>query len=423
MPLNVLIVDQGLDFGGSIVSASNLIRSVDPNRFRFVFVSATDETLIRRKLRERSDDTEVVIARKKINYKNSRRIFAGLRNSRRRSLQRLGVVLYSLTKLAGNLPYMLRIARCIRKYRIDLVQLNNGVDGEVGLVCRLLGVTPVSYLRGHVPISAPQRKVLLPAISRFFAVSAYIRQLAIRDGVEASRISVAPPLAIRETVSPASLSQLRRRYDLAQGQATVGIFGRIVRWKGQKEFIEAAAIVAEHWDVKFFVIGETTDGEEAYWSQVLKTVEDLGLEDRIVFTGYVEKVYDYYALMDVVVHASIKPEPFGRVVLEAMSEGKPVIASTLGGPKEFINDGENGLLVDPMDKALLAKRILEVIRNPQLAEGLGCAARKKIEQFFSRQEYGKRMEALYLRALQPDSERLQSPPLRKDRFQPRREND
>jgi glycosyltransferase involved in cell wall biosynthesis len=403
VPRNILIIDQALEFGGSIVSAANLIRSVDSARFNFVLASANKQSLIRQKLRERSADTQVVIARKAVQYKNSSRFFRSLRKSRYRPVQRLGVGCFLPFKLLANLPYMIRIARCIRKYRIDLVQLNNGIDDEVSLVCMLLGVKHVAYLRGHSPLSWPQRRFFLPGSSCFFAVSDYIRRAAIDDGFEADKILVAPPLAIREAVAQDSLAGLRRRYGLAEDQPAVGIFGRIVGWKGQKQFIEAAALVSERSNAQFFVVGETTDGEDDYYSEVLRTIKNLGLGDRVVFTGYVESVYDYYALMDVVVHASILPEPFGRVVLEAMSQGKPVIAATLGGPRECITEGEDGFLVDPWDRDALANRILQVIQDAQLREKLGRAAKHKVEQHFGKQAYGTRIAALYAFALDSDS--------------------
>lgn len=423
MPQTILIIDQGLEFGGSIVSAANLIRSIDPARFRIVFVSATSEALIRQKLRERGQDIDVVIARKKVNYNNGTHLFSSLRKSSCRILQRIGVVLFSLTKLLENVPYMLTIVRCIRKYNIDLVHLNNGIDDEVGLVCTLLGKPHVVYLRGHVPLSAPQRKFLLPAVSRFFAVSAYIRQLAIEDGFASEKIVVAAPLAIREPVGPDTLKSLRKHYGLADGQPAVGIFGRIVAWKGQKEFIEAAALVAQHSDARFFIVGENTDGEASYYSEVLRAVEELGLEDRVIFTGYIENVYDYYAMMDVVIHASIQPEPFGRVVLEAMSQGTPVIASPHGGPSEFIAQGEDGFLVEPQDSASLGQRILQVIQNPQLGKKLGSTASEKVDRLFNKQAFAKRMELFYRLALESDTQSLQASRQGKQSLQAWQEND
>lgn len=400
MKTNVLIVDQALEFGGSIVSTANLIRAMDRKKYNFVFMSSTSENLIRTKLRELGDKTEVIIARKQIHYNNTNKFFQKWRNSPNKNIHNVSVILFYLARIVLNSNYMLQVARAIRRHNIDIVQLNNYMDDEVSIVCKFFRVKQIAYLRGYTPLSKIQRKLFMPSIDYFFSVSEFVRQLAIEDGVDKDKIVVATPPAIPEMVTPEKLTQLKKRYKLPDDETRIGIFGRIVTWKGQKEFILAAIEVLQRFPkTYFFIVGMTTDGALAYNEQLLRIIGEAEIEDRVVFTGYVENVYDYYALMDIVVHASIEPEPSGRVIFEAMSQGKPVIASIHGGPKEFIDDGVDGYLANPQETEALTSRLVSLIESKSMADQVGSAARAKIEKRYNKQAYAKRIEVYYQKAL------------------------
>ena len=99
----------------------------------------------------------------------------------------------------------------------------------------------------------------------------------------------------------------------------VGIFGRVIQWKGQREFLEAAiAAAGQDPRIRPVIVGDESDGGRAYIEAVHALASQSGLGDRIIFAGYQSEVEPYYAAMDIVVHASITPEPFGMVVPEAM---------------------------------------------------------------------------------------------------------
>jgi glycosyltransferase involved in cell wall biosynthesis len=112
--------------------------------------------------------------------------------------------------------------------------------------------------------------------------------------------------------------------------------------------------------------------------------------------------------MDVVVHASIRPEPFGMVLIEGMLMGKPVVASKAGGPLDIVIDGETGFLVEPADPRSMAESILLLLQEPQLRESMGSKGRARIVEHFSSQRHAGQMAAIY--------ERLEQ----KNRMAPRR---
>src|SRR5690606_6547043 len=98
-----------------------------------------------------------------------------------------------------------------------------------------------------------------------------------------------------------------------------GIFGRVTSWKGQREFLEVAADVAQECpDMMFMIVGDESDTDRAYMDAVRAVADSAPLRGRVLFTGYQKNVERYYAVADIIVHNSTSSEPFGRVVIEGM---------------------------------------------------------------------------------------------------------
>lgn len=396
MKINVLIIDQALDFGGSIVSTANLIRGLDSDKFNVIFCSSTNENLVKNKLREAANTTDVHILKKGINYGNVER-YLPYRNLENAGLKgKLLKVLSYAARLIANTPFMLKIIYLVLTKNIHIIQINNGLDDEICLVAKLLRKNLVSYFRGYTNMSNLQKKYFVHQFKYFFSVSEYTRQEAIADGVPGEKIIVATPPAIPETISNELIQSLNKQYRTDKDTLFIGIFGRITPWKGQREFIEAANIaLASNKNIKFFIVGDVTDSSQAYFDQIQQQITKLGIENNIVFTGYIENIYDYYELMDIVLHTSVEPEPSGRVIFEAMSQGKVVIASSLGGPKEFIEHNVDGFIIDPLDSPAIASTILELASDPSKRSEFGERARKKMEALYNKNVYAKKISDYY----------------------------
>jgi glycosyltransferase involved in cell wall biosynthesis len=110
---------------------------------------------------------------------------------------------------------------------------------------------------------------------------------------------------------------------------------------------------------------------------------ELGLASAVGFTGFVDDVPAALRALDVVVHASVEPEPFGLAIAEAMACGKPVVASAAGGAAEIVSPGVDALVHRPGDSAELAERLIQLVREPELRSALGIAARVSAERRFS----------------------------------------
>jgi glycosyltransferase involved in cell wall biosynthesis len=151
----------------------------------------------------------------------------------------------------------------------------------------------------------------------------------------------------------------------------VGLFGRITAWKGQKILIQALGRLP---DVHALIVGDAlfTDEDHRYKRSLANLAEELGVSDRVHFTGFVPEILPFLKAVDLVVHSSVCPEPFGRVIVEAQLAGKPVIAAKCGAPVEIIEDGVNGILVNPGDPAALALAIETLLRDAALASGMAA---------------------------------------------------
>jgi len=147
---------------------------------------------------------------------------------------------------------------------------------------------------------------------------------------------------------PFERSKVRKDLNIPGNSKVIGIVGNVRKWKGQKYFIEAIMILAKKYpDLYGLIIGGWSDVDLDYLESLRKSVDDAGLSHRIFFLGYRKDTPAILSILDVFVHASIQPEPFGMVLLEAMAAKVPVVATRSGGPVEIFDGGECGTLVQP----------------------------------------------------------------------------
>ncbi|TCV54097.1 glycosyltransferase family 4 protein [Agrobacterium tumefaciens] len=189
---------------------------------------------------------------------------------------------------------------------------------------------------------------------------------------------------------PGKAARLRAELGLGP-QPLVGLFGRLSEWKGQHVFLEAIAAME---GVQAVIVGGALFGQEAYEARIREQASRLGLDDRVRFLGFRSDVPELMAAMDAVAHTSIVAEPFGRVVVEAMMCGRPVVATRGGGVSEIIRDGETGLLVPPGEPSALAAALGRVLSDPALAERLAQKGREDVSQRFSLEETCRSVSAL-----------------------------
>jgi glycosyltransferase involved in cell wall biosynthesis len=345
--------------------------------------------------------------------------------------------------LLSTLAYVARLTLRLRQLQPDLVHTNSlkaGVYG--GLAANAAGIPVVWHLRDRIaPDYLPRPAVRLVRqlvwrmadgvvansaatlatldthdTSRTLAAGAHDRRWGRRatptpDSAKPSghprRLATAAAGACdRDRVNrviPDSVEPSPYPRKLDSSATTFGVVGRIAPWKGQDLFVRAFAAAFPTSKERAVIVGAPLFGEEAYERDLRELIARLGLAERIELRGFRQDVWSELARIDVLVHASVIPEPFGQVVLEGMAAGLPVIAPDEGGPAEVIADGETGRLfaARSVDGLAAAMRALSI--DPQARERLGSAARHSIAAYHPTR-VGEQLEEVYAQVLRRRSE-------------------
>jgi glycosyltransferase involved in cell wall biosynthesis len=320
----------------------------------------------------------------------------------RREVEELGVPVPffdcgQVREVSRTIQAIRTIADYIQHNNISLVH-NHGDKAHFygGFAAWLAQVPAIHHLHGVPSVSFSRDGVigilsLLAARNHTWAVSEAVarefRKLPLADQkvqVLHNGIHLPPPQA--------SEQDWREKYDVRPDQFLVALFARLQRWKGIHLFIEAAALVARRYpDVCFWIVGGSLFGlEEEYAKDCRELVIKLDLEKNLKFLGHCNQVYSVMETVDIVVNASINPDPFPTVVLEGMACAKPVIATNLGGAPEAIETEQTGFLIPPSSEAL-ADSILQLVADRQRSLAMGQAGYHRYNQEFT---LGKMMDSV-----------------------------
>jgi glycosyltransferase involved in cell wall biosynthesis len=212
----------------------------------------------------------------------------------------------------------------------------------------------------------------------------HLRARPIPNGVDLDRL-------------PAAAADVSSITGWPAGSIVVGFFGRLQKWKGVEVFLRAAAEVARaHADVRFLVVGGALYGwEQPYGEGLPKLAEELGVAERVHFTGHRDDALALMAGCDIVVHASLRSEPLGMVVPEAMALRRAVVASRSRGPEEVIDHERTGILVAPGDEGALAEALRRLIADPDERARLGAAGEESVRLRWSATRMASEFADLY----------------------------
>lgn len=170
----------------------------------------------------------------------------------------------------------------------------------------------------------------------------------------------------------------------ARGGPVIGIVGRLTPWKGQHVFLDIATRwCAEGRPGKFVLIGRAFNEDAPYEARLRETVRERRLEQRVEFLAFQPDIRLALGGLDVLLHCSTKPEPFGRVLIEAMALGVPVVAARDGGVPEIVNDGVDGFLARPGDMEAYLQALARLAESSKLRARIGAAGRRTVESRFS----------------------------------------
>ena len=265
--------------------------------------------------------------------------------------------------------YVWMLRALIRIERAALVHTNSLKSALYGgVAARLAGVPVVWHIRDRISSD------YLPsaAVALVRALSRVLPSFVIAN----SRMTLATVRPRRGRVVPNSVAPNSGHTvgTARSGPVTLGLIGRLAPWKGQELFLRAFAAAFPRGDERAVLIGAALFGEDEYAAWLPPLAESLGISDRTVFRGFQADVEAELSTIDILVHCSLTPEPFGQVILEGMAAGLAVLAAAEGGPSEIITDGVDGILVAPRDPVALAAAMRTLAADETLRSRLGSAA-------------------------------------------------
>jgi glycosyltransferase involved in cell wall biosynthesis len=316
----------------------------------------------------------------------------------------------AIRALPSLFDYLAQLRAAINRFKPDLVH-SNGI--KTHLLSRFVvpnRITVVWHLHDFYclrPMAAWFLRRCRSRVSRAIAISRAVAEDAaralpgvpvkiVRNAVDLNRFSPGPGEKLDHLAGmpPAPADRVR-----------VGLVATYARWKGHLTFLDAAQLLAKSnptLPLRWFIIGGPIYQTTAQFSEaeLQKAVSDRGLQDRVGFIPFQRDPVSVYRSLDIVVHASTLPEPFGLTVVEAMACGRAVVVSAAGGATELFTDGRDGLGVHPGNASDIANAVKRLADDPALRERLGIAARATVEAQFDDAHYGSQLVSIY-RSLMP----------------------
>lgn len=403
--MRVLVVEasSGGVVGGSLTGLYHMIRGFNRTRYEFGMV------LYERKAIE-SDLARLPVpifhvARRRLPKEHRWQQSESYRAVR--SWQPLRQVMHAsrtaLATVLEDVPAAAALVRVMRRFRPDLVHAGNGLRAnfDVLLACAFLRVPVVCHVKGFEKYGSRERWmagradaiVCMTEAVRHHCQSCGIvhpRQVVIYDALDPAEFQPRRPAA-----------DVRRELDVPLHALLVGVVGNIQEWKGQMVFVDALARLRERVPEAYGVIvGGVHRAGERYYHELLHRVQQAGVKAHLRITGFRSDVPDLVGAIDVLVHTSVRPEPFGRVILEGMLAGKAVVAAAAGGVPELVQPGITGVLVPPGDATALAEAVLALLREQATREAMGERAKQWVRERFGLQRHVTEFEALYRAVLE-----------------------
>ncbi len=293
----------------------------------------------------------------------------------------------ALSSLGQITPLINQVVHRAKKY--DLIYANTQKALVVGAIASFFARRPLVYhlhdILSQEHFSKTNLRVAINLINRCAALvianSQASKTAFLQAGGKPDLVQVVYNgfAAKNYEVDELEVSNLKENLGL-KDKFIVGHFSRLSPWKGQHILIDALSQCQKN--VIAMLVGDALFGEYEYVKDLHQKVTALGLENRVKFLGFRADIPQLMAVCDLVAHTSTAPEPFGRVIVEAMLCGKPVVAAQAGGAMELVEDGVNGFLVTPGESQELAAVIHNCLQASTKIANIGNYARISASQRF-----------------------------------------
>jgi glycosyltransferase involved in cell wall biosynthesis len=279
-----------------------------------------------------------------------------------------------------------------RSRHIDIVHAGfKPRDGFYAVaLARLIGARSIVHL--HCSCGEWMRPLTRWALAHsdgVLAVSEYVAHSAMSfAGTQPERVSVVRNgLELGHWDPDLDGTSIRREFDIPHDAPVIVAISRICPWKGLADLVNMLGLLRPQLpEARLMIVGDddlgASPGRQSYTAELKRIAGDLGLEDRVIFTGLRGDVSRLLAASDV--FALLNPdEGFGMVYLEAMAMRKPVIALAVGGPLEIIEPGKSGFLLEPGNVSQLATTVYQLLHDGSLRTRVGAYGRQKVEERFT----------------------------------------
>jgi glycosyltransferase involved in cell wall biosynthesis len=374
--MKILFLDQSGKLGGAELSLSDVVRAFQPDCLVGLFEPGPFRDLL-----QNQGIAVEVLGRQALAVQKESSLWQGLQ---------------SITHLW---PLVNQVVRRSRAY--DVIYTNTSKALVVGAIAASITRKPlVHHLRDIVSqehFSAANQKLMVTLLNQVatlvIANSHATRTALVQAGGKPAKIQViyngfAPD---RYGVDEETHKQLRKELGLAD-KFVVGHFSRLAPWKGQHVLIKALAHAPE--PVVALLVGSALFGEDDYVNDLHHLVAELNLNHRVHFLGFRSDIPELMHACDLIAHTSTAPEPFGRVIVEAMMCNRPVVAAAAGGAQELVEHGKTGWLCPPGDARKLADIINTACTEPQVTSGIAQQGQRYSQSRFDLNRTNQEIEYL-----------------------------
>jgi len=411
--VNVVFLEasSGSVVGGSLTGMLELLRGIDRSRISPTVVLYEDKSCIASL--EAAGVPVKVFAKKRLPKEHALHDKPAYAKARRLGAVRRTLALARQAATFGfeTLPAARRLRDLLAPHRPDLVYVCNGFRGNADAIvaARMLGVPCVVHAKGFDKFSWVERRLsrtVTGCVSMTRAIEDHCRAGRMQPGFF-EVVYDGLDLAAFQPSRPAS--EVRAELGIAGDAEVAGVVGNLQEWKGQRVLVEALDLLAKARPrLVVLLVGGVHRSGAAYAEGLEALAASRGLSSRVILTGARPDVADLMNAMDVVVHTSVRGEPFGRVIIEGMAVGKPVVATRAGGVPEFVHDGQDALLLAPGDVAALAGCLDRLFDDAAERERLARGARVAAERF-ALPRHVAAMTAVFERAVSGRAPRADAP--------------
>jgi glycosyltransferase involved in cell wall biosynthesis len=378
--LTILYIDTHNAFGGGQTMLLRLIEGLDKSKFLPIVVCSKDNQKFIQELKAHSIDlirvkTKILILENKF--------------------------LKAILQLPNFIKANFKIAQIIKKTKPDIVHVNLFYSALFSIIPAKIYRKPFIWV-----IQALNDLLKYKFFTKFLIQSSDKTILTCKDFIRLAKENGFNTSKLQTIYTGLNMNEFQLKENLENTveingkkikRPIVAMIGRFDRYqKGHQYFIEAAKIINGRMpEVNFLIVGgAVNDEEEKFKKELENKVQELGLSERVIFTGFYPDLIYLLSNIEVVVIPSLYEAP-SAVALEAMAMKRPVVASNVGGIPEVVIDGETGFLVPPKNPEAIAEEVTFLLKNPQRAEEMGEKGYQRIKSYFTLEKMAREHEKIY----------------------------